>query len=153
MYINFMNEENKNIYVSHWLLLITFLVALMIVIGGLTRLTDSGLSITRWDLISGILPPLSLNEWEKSFSLYKQIPEYKLQNSLITLEQFKTIYWLEYIHRLLGRFVGLFFLIPLFYFTFKKVIKKSSLISLYVKVFPLYSYAISLEYFLQILSI
>jgi len=132
MYINFMNEENKNIYVSYWLLLITFLVALLIVVGGLTRLTDSGLSITRWDLISGILPPLTLNEWEKSFSLYKQIPEYKLQNSLITLEQFKTIYWLEYIHRLLGRFVGLFFLIPLFYFTFKKVIKKSSLISLYL---------------------
>ena len=63
-----MNEENKNIYVSYWLLLITFLVALMIVIGGLTRLTDSGLSITNWGLISGILPPYSLNEWEKLFS-------------------------------------------------------------------------------------
>ena len=127
-----MNEENKNIYFSYWLLLITFLVALMIVIGGLTRLTDSGLSITKWDLVSGILPPLSLNEWEKSFSLYKQIPEYKLLNSSMTLEQFKIIYWWEYIHRLLGRFVGLFFLIPLLYFTFKKKIKKNSLISLYL---------------------
>jgi len=132
MYINTMNEENKNIYISYWLLLITFLVALMIIIGGLTRLTDSGLSITRWDLVSGILPPLSLNEWEKSFSLYKHIPEYKLLNSSMTLEQFKTIYWWEYIHRLLGRFIGIFFLIPLLYFTFKKKIKKNSLISLYL---------------------
>jgi cytochrome c oxidase assembly protein subunit 15 len=104
----------------------------MIVVGGLTRLTDSGLSITRWDLISGILPPLSLHDWEKSFALYKQIPEYKLLNSSMSLEDFKKIYWWEYIHRLLGRFIGLFYLIPLFYFTFKKIIKKSSLISLYL---------------------
>jgi len=102
MYINFMTKKNINIYISYWLLLITFLVALMIFVGGLTRLTDSGLSITRWDLISGILPPLTFNDWEKSFSLYKQIPEYKLLNSSMTLEQFKTIYWWEYIHRLLG---------------------------------------------------
>jgi cytochrome c oxidase assembly protein subunit 15 len=127
-----MIDENKNIYISYWLLLITILVALMIVVGGLTRLTDSGLSITRWDLISGILPPLSLNDWEKSFALYKQIPEYKLLNSSMSLEDFKTIYWWEYIHRLLGRFIGLFYLIPLLYFTFKKTIKKSSLISLYL---------------------
>ena len=93
-----MSKKNKNIYISYWLLLITFLVALMIVVGGLTRLTNSGLSITRWDLISGILPPLSLNEWEKSFSFYKQIPEYSLLNSSMTLEQFKTIYWLSLIH-------------------------------------------------------
>ena len=138
MYINFMFEENKNIYVTYWLLLITFLVALMIVVGGLTRLTDSGLSITRWDLISGILPPLSLNDWEKSFLLYKEIPEYKLINSSMTLEQFKTIYWWEYIHRLLGRFVGLFYFIPLLYFTFKKIIKKNSLISLYLILFLIF---------------
>lgn len=130
-----MTKKNINIYISCWLLLITFLVALMIIVGGLTRLTDSGLSITRWDLISGILPPLSLNEWEKSFSLYKQIPEYKLLNSSMTLVQFKTIYWWEYIHRLLGRFVGLFYFIPLFYFTYKKIIKKNSLISLYLILF------------------
>ena len=138
MYINFMINKNINIYISYWLLLITFLVALMIFVGGLTRLTDSGLSITRWDLISGILPPLSLNDWEKSFSLYKQIPEYTLLNSSMTLEQFKTIYWWEYIHRLLGRFVGLFYFIPLFYFTFKKVIKKNSLISLYLILFLIF---------------
>ena len=138
MYINFITMKNKDIYISYWLLLITFLVALMIFVGGLTRLTDSGLSITRWDLISGILPPLSLNDWEKSFLLYKQIPEYKLINLSITLEQFKTIYWWEYIHRLLGRFLGLFYFIPLLYFTFKKVIKKNSLISLYLILFLIF---------------
>ena len=102
-----MTTKNKDIYILYWLLLITFLVALLIFVGGLTRLTDSGLSITRWNLISGILPPLSMKDWEKSFSLYKQIPEYKLLNSLMTIEQFKTIYWWEYTHRLLGRIVGL----------------------------------------------
>ena len=138
MYINFMTTKNKDIYISYWLLLITFFIALMIFVGGLTRLTDSGLSITKWNLISGILPPLSLSDWEKSFSLYKQIPEYKLLNSSMTLEQFKTIYWWEYSHRLLGRFVGLFYLIPLLYFTFKKVIKKNSLISLYLILFLIF---------------
>ena len=138
MYINFMTTKNKDIYISYWLLLITLLVALMIFVGGLTRLTDSGLSITKWNLISGILPPLSLSDWEKLFSLYKQIPEYKLLNSSMTLEQFKTIYWWEYSHRLLGRFVGLFYLIPLLYFTFKKVIKKNSLISLYLILFLIF---------------
>ena len=115
-----MNEENKNIYISYWLLLITILVAIMIVVGGLTRLTDSGLSITKWELFSGIIPPFSENKWQNSFSLYKQIPEYKLQNSSMTLQEFKVIYWWEYIHRLLGRIVGLLFLIPLIYFTYKK---------------------------------
>ena len=138
MYINFMTTKNKDIYISYWLLLITFFVALMIFVGGLTRLTDSGLSITKWNLIYGILPPLSLSDWEKSFSLYKQIPEYKLLNSSMTLAQFKTIYWWEYSHRLLGRFVGLFYLIPLLYFTFKKVIKKNSLISLYLILFLIF---------------
>ena len=123
MYINFVTEENKNIYVSYWLLLITFFVVLMIVVGGLTRLTDSGLSITRWNLVSGILPPLSIKDWEKFFSLYKQIPEYKLLNSTMTIEEFKIIYWWEYAHRLLGRLVGLLYLIPLLFFTFKNYIK------------------------------
>jgi len=133
-----MNEENKNIYISYWLLLITFLVSLMIIIGGLTRLTDSGLSITKWNLISGILPPLSLDNWEKSFQLYKEIPEYKLLNTSMTLDQFKTIYWWEYFHRLLGRIVGLFYLIPLVYFTYKKMIKRKSLITFYLILFLIF---------------
>ena len=131
MYIKLMIEENKNSYISYWLLLITFLVGLMIVVGGLTRLTDSGLSITRWDLFSGIFPPLTLESWEKSFLLYKEIPEYRLINPDMNLEQFKIIYWWEYVHRLLGRIIGLFFAIPLFYFTIKKKITKKSIISLY----------------------
>ena len=117
MYINFMTMKNKDIYILYWLLLITFLVGLMIFVGGLTRLTDSGLSITRWNLISGIFPPLSLSNWEKTFLLYKQIPEYKLINFSMTLEQFKTIYWWEYIHRLLGRLIGVLYIIPLLFFT------------------------------------
>ena len=124
MYINLMIGENKNIYIANWLLLITFLVALMIVVGGLTRLTDSGLSITRWDIIAGIIPPLSMSGWEKSFSLYKEIPEYKLINSSMTLQEFKIIYWWEYIHRLLGRIIGLLYLMPLLFFTFNKSLKK-----------------------------
>jgi cytochrome c oxidase assembly protein subunit 15 len=133
-----MIEENKDIYISYWLLLVTFFVALMIIIGGLTRLTDSGLSITRWDLISGILPPLSLNDWEKYFSLYKQIPEFNLLNFSMTLEEFKTIYLWEYIHRLLGRIVGLLYFIPLLYFTFKNLIEKNSLISFYLILFLIF---------------
>ena len=113
MYINTVISEKKNLIVKYWLLLITFLVGLIIIVGGLTRLTDSGLSITRWDLISGILPPLSLNDWEQSFNLYKKIPEFKLLNSSMSLEEFKVIYLWEYSHRLLGRIIGIFYFFPL----------------------------------------
>ena len=132
MYIKLMIEENKNIYISYWLLLITFLVSIMIILGGLTRLTDSGLSITKWDLFSGIFPPFSPIEWEKSFDLYKKIPEYKDLNSSMTIEEFKIIYWWEYSHRLLGRIVGIFYIIPLIYFTIKKRLQKKSLINFYL---------------------
>ena len=131
MYIKSMTEENKNIYISSWLLLITFLVVSMIIVGGLTRLTDSGLSITKWDLKSGILPPLSFNQWEATFNLYKKIPEYQLLNSSMTLDEFKLIFWWEYIHRLLGRIVGLVYIIPLIYFTIKKKITITNLLILY----------------------
>ena len=130
--------SNKNIDISYWLLLTTFLVALMIIVGGLTRLTNSGLSITNWELFSGILPPLSLNDWKQLFSLYQQIPEYKLVNSSMTLEQFKVIYWWEYFHRLLGRIVGLFYIIPLIYFTYKKKVNKNSLIFFYLIFFLIF---------------
>ncbi len=119
MYINFMNEDNKNIYISSWLLLITFLIALMIIVGGLTRLTDSGLSITKWQLLSGFLPPLNDSAWENYFNLYKKIPEFKLQNYSMTIEEFKIIFWWEWGHRFLGRLIGICFLLPLLYFTLK----------------------------------
>jgi len=132
MYSNFMNEENKDIYISYWLLLITFLVALMIIVGGLTRLTDSGLSITKWDVITGIIPPLNLTDWHLYFDQYKKIPEFKLLNSSMTLQEFKVIFWWEYIHRLLGRIIGFFYILPLIYFTLKKALNKKKLFQLYL---------------------
>ena len=95
MYINFMNVENRNLYISCWLLLITILLVLIIIIGGLTRLTDSGLSITKWELFSGIIPPLNSSDWINQFELYKKIPEFKLLKSSISLDEFKVIYWWE----------------------------------------------------------
>ena len=137
MYINFMSQENKDIYISRWLMLITFLVGLMILVGGLTRLTDSGLSITEWNLISGIIPPLTFEAWEKSFTLYKQIPEYKLQNSLMSLDEFKIIFWWEYIHRLLGRLIGAVYFFPLIYFLTKKYINQKHQFQLYIILFAI----------------
>ncbi len=130
-----LNKNQNNKFISIWLLLITFLVALIIIIGGLTRLTDSGLSITKWDLFTGILPPVSSDDWEKFFFLYKKIPEYKLINSSMTLDQFKIIYWWEYVHRLLGRAIGLLFMLPLIYLTFKKKLSKKNLFSFYFILF------------------
>ena len=131
----YLNKNQNNKFISLWLLLITFLVALIIIIGGLTRLTDSGLSITKWDLFTGILPPVSSNDWEKSFFLYKKIPEYKLIKSSMTLDQFKIIYWWEYVHRLLGRAIGLLFILPLIYLTFKKKLSKKNIFSFYFILF------------------
>jgi len=130
-----MIEENKKNYVSYWLFSVILLIYLMIVVGGLTRLTDSGLSITRWDLITGILPPLNLQQWDHTFSLYKKIPEFKLLNPDMSLTEFKVIYWWEYIHRLLGRVIGLAYLMPLIYFTYKKSLNKNNLYYLYFILF------------------
>ena len=126
-----MHEENNNFYVKNWLLLITLSLSIMIIIGGLTRLTDSGLSITKWDLFVGIIPPFTLGQWNEAFSLYKETSEYKIQNFSMNLQEFKIIFWWEYIHRLLGRFIGLIYIIPLIFFTFKKIIKSKLLITLY----------------------
>ena len=119
-----MNDDNENIYISSWLLLITFLVASIIVVGGLTRLTDSGLSITKWQLFSGILPPLNDGDWENYFNLYKEIPEFQLQNYSMTISEFKIIFWWEWAHRFLGRLIGICFLLPLIYFTVKLGFKR-----------------------------
>ena len=83
----------------------------MIVVGGLTRLTDSGLSITKWELFVGFLPPLNENHWNNYFNLYKEIPEFKQQNYSMSLKEFKVIFWWEWVHRFLGRLIGLGFLI------------------------------------------
>jgi len=118
--------ENKQIkkYISFWLILMFWIITIMIIIGGLTRLTDSGLSITEWNLFSGFLPPLNDENWIKYFNLYKEIPEYKNQNYSMTLKEFKVIFWWEWIHRFLGRLIGISFLLPLIFFSLKVGVKK-----------------------------
>ena len=112
-----------NSHINHqlrmWLLTLLSLIILIILVGGLTRLTDSGLSITTWELFIGFLPPLTNDKWIDYFNLYKAIPEYYEQNSNMTLNEFKVIFWWEWSHRQLGRLIGLSVLLPLTYFTIK----------------------------------
>ena len=118
-----------NNQLSIWLISMFIIISIMIVVGGLTRLTDSGLSITEWQLFTGLLPPLNQNDWIFYFNLYKEIPEFKLQNFNMTLQEFKVIFWWEWVHRFLGRLIGLCYLIPLIYFSFK--VKISKILDLY----------------------
>jgi len=112
--------NNKyRLYMSNWLLLMFFLVSSMIVVGGLTRLTDSGLSITEWEFFRGFFPPLNNESWNEYFNSYKKIPEFKLQNFSMNLDEFKVIFWWEWAHRFFGRLIGLCFLIPLIFFSIK----------------------------------
>ena len=126
-----MYTTNKNInnQLSIWLITMFFIISVMIIVGGLTRLTDSGLSITEWQLFSGLIPPLNQEDWLIYFNLYKQIPEFKLQNFNMTISEFKIIFWWEWAHRFLGRLIGICFLLPLIYFSFK--IKFSKLLNFY----------------------
>jgi heme a synthase len=102
-----------------WLWGVAALVFAMIVVGGATRLTDSGLSITEWQPLLGAIPPFTAEHWQDAFDKYRQIPEYKLVNKGMSLDEFKVIYWWEWSHRFLGRFIGLAFAIPLIYFWVK----------------------------------
>lgn len=102
--------------IAIWLLVCCAMVFAMVVIGGITRLTESGLSITEWRPIGGAIPPLSEAEWQRVFELYKQIPEYQQINRGMTLAEFKGIFWWEYIHRLWGRLIGVVFALPFLYF-------------------------------------
>ena len=113
--------ENKQLkyYISFWLATMFCMISIMIIVGGLSRLTDSGLSITEWELFSGFLPPINETQWIKYFDLYKKIPEFQLQNYSMTLQEFKIIFWWEWMHRFLGRLIGISFLIPLIYFSFR----------------------------------
>ena len=121
-----MYSDEKKIYryFTNWLVASLVLVFLIIIVGGLTRLTNSGLSITEWELFKGILPPLNNNSWQNYFELYKKIPQYKLLNYNMGLDEFKIIFYWEYFHRILARLIGLFFLIPLIFFYLSKKIKK-----------------------------
>jgi len=102
--------------VAYWLFTVAGMILVMIVLGGVTRLTGSGLSIMEWAPLMGTLPPLSEAEWQRLFSLYQKIPQYELVNHGFGLEGFKSIFWLEWSHRLWGRLIGIVFLVPLLWF-------------------------------------
>ena len=112
--------QSINIRISIWLFVISFLVVVMIFIGGATRLTGSGLSMVEWRPFLGFLPPLTDKEWIRIFELYKLSPEFNHINSWMVLSDFKYIFFWEYFHRVWGRLIGLFFLIPFVYFLFRK---------------------------------
>ncbi len=120
-----MKRENKAII--YWLLTGCVLIFIMVVVGGITRLTHSGLSISNYKLISGTIPPMNDIEWNTAFDLYKQYPEYQKLNNNFSLEEFKDIYFWEWIHRVIGRFIGLVFFIPFLYFLIKKRLSKSTI--------------------------
>ena len=108
--------------IANWLTIVAALIVLIVVVGGITRLTESGLSITEWKLVTGILPPLSDAAWQAEFAKYKQIPEYQQINQGMSLAAFKFIYFWEYIHRLLGRIIGFAFAAPLVWFAWRRAI-------------------------------
>ena len=112
-------NSHLNFQLKVWLLTLVGLIILIILVGGLTRLTDSGLSITTWELFVGFVPPLTNDKWIDYFNLYKTIPEFSEQNYNMTLNEFKVIFWWEWGHRQLGRLIGLSVLIPLIFFSIK----------------------------------
>lgn len=111
-------------YIKIWLWSGILLIVLMIVVGGITRLTGSGLSIVEWNVISGTIPPITDAQWQHAFDQYKQFPQYQKQNYGMDMAQFKQIFFWEYLHRLLGRFIGLVFLLPFIFFYFKRKLSK-----------------------------
>ena len=124
-------KDNKT--VIYWLLTGCILIFIMVVVGGITRLTHSGLSISNYKLISGTIPPMNDVEWQEAFNLYKQYPEYQKLNSNFSLQDFKDIYFWEWLHRFIGRFIGMVFFLPFLYFLIRKqltrpTIKKSILL-------------------------
>jgi cytochrome c oxidase assembly protein subunit 15 len=112
--------QTQNRAVMIWLFTFAFIVAFLVVFGGFVRLTRSGLSITEWNPISGAVPPLSQQAWQEEFKNYQQTPEYKLVNSSMTLEEYKYIFYIEWIHRFIARLAGLVYAIPVFFFLFTK---------------------------------
>ncbi|MBL4594750.1 MAG: COX15/CtaA family protein [Flavobacteriales bacterium] len=115
-----MFKDNTHKPIIIWLLTGCALIFLMVVIGGITRLTNSGLSMVDWKLIMGMVPPLNEQDWIETFNKYKQFPEYQEVNFMFTLEEFKAIFFWEYLHRLIGRIIGIVFIVPFFYFLIKK---------------------------------
>lgn len=117
------SKRNKRT-VATWLLICCALVFAMVVLGGVTRLTGSGLSMVDWRPVTGVLPPLGESEWQQVFEMYQKTPEFQKKNSHMNVNDFKEIFWLEYLHRLLGRIIGIIFLIPFLIFIWKGYIQK-----------------------------
>jgi len=114
--------QTKNNAVMKWLFIFSIIVAFLIVFGGFVRLTRSGLSIVEWNPVSGVLPPIGEQAWETEFAKYQRSPEYLKVNTNMTLDEYKYIFYIEWIHRLIARLAGLVYAIPVFYFLFKKAI-------------------------------
>ena len=121
--------KSENFQISLWLVSLMSIILLMIIVGGLTRLTESGLSMVDWRLFMGTIPPLSHGDWLKVFEDYKQYPEYQIKNINMTLSEFKYIFWWEYGHRVLGRLIGIIFIVPFVYFALKKYFSNEELYS------------------------
>ncbi|GLU44146.1 COX15/CtaA family protein [Allomuricauda sp. NBRC 101325] len=117
----------KNKYVVYWLLTGCFLIFVMVLVGGITRLTHSGLSISDYKLIHGTLPPMTEEAWQEAFELYQQYPEYQKLNSHFDLEDFKDIYFWEWLHRFIGRFIGIVFILPFLFFLFTKKLDRPTI--------------------------
>ncbi|MEI6508808.1 MAG: COX15/CtaA family protein [Bacteroidota bacterium] len=120
-----MRNDKQQIII--WLMCGCLLVFAMVIIGGITRLTGSGLSITEWKVITGTFPPISESEWNNEFAKYQISPQFQKINSSFDVNDFKKIYWWEYLHRLVGRMIGIVFIIPFLFFYFKKQIDKKLL--------------------------
>ncbi len=114
--------EKYNKAVVTWLYMVVVLIMILVVFGGFVRLTRSGLSIVEWNPVTGVIPPLSEEAWQTEFAKYQQTPEFQKINYNMTLFEYKEIFWLEFIHRLIARFAGLFVVIPIFYFIFRGII-------------------------------
>ena len=116
-------RPNPNQAISWWLFTCLALIFAMVILGGVTRLTGSGLSMVNWHPVHGAIPPLSTEQWQQEFSNYQQSPEYQKINRDMSVDDFKSIFWFEYSHRMLGRLIGLVFLLPFLYFAWRKKIK------------------------------
>src|SRR5674476_1367942 len=117
-------SKNSHNAIRWWLISIAALIAVIVMVGGATRLTESGLSIVEWKPVTGVLPPLDQQQWTQAFEGYKTIPQYRAMNAGMTLAEFKTIFWWEWNHRLLGRVIGAAYLLPFLWFMWRGVLAK-----------------------------
>jgi cytochrome c oxidase assembly protein subunit 15 len=128
-------QQKQKLYdrqIANWLLLCAAVIFGMIILGGVTRLTNSGLSMVEWKPIMGVIPPLSDAAWQEAFDKYKQFPEYQKINRGMALDEFKSIFWFEYLHRVLGRLIGVLFFVPMVYFGFRGRVRRGTMPKLWL---------------------